>query len=104
MARKHEYSQLGFELNKRLPFSCKRKELAYQENLKKIEESILQRIEQYKSKNDKKMLRHYERSLWALNATKLFNIDMKAILPLFTKFEKLDLIPTHYNYPELYQL
>lgn len=55
------------------------------------------------NKQIEKQLRKYERELWAINGMKEHNFEFKCVLTVYNIYEKLDLVPTHYNYPEFYR-
>ena len=50
-----------------------------------------------------KMLRKYERELWAIIGMKEHNFEYQSVLTVYDRYVKLDLVPTHYNYPEFYR-
>ena len=54
-------------------------------------------------KNGKK-LREANRELWAINGELEENFDPEALQKIHDRFAQLDLVPGHYNYPELYYL
>ena len=54
-------------------------------------------------KNGKK-LREANRELWAITGELDENFDPGALKKVLDRFSLLDLVPTHYNYPELYYL
>ena len=54
-------------------------------------------------KNCKK-LREANRELWAINGELEENFDPEALQIVHDRFAQLDLVPGHYNYPELYYL
>ena len=56
-----------------------------------------------KIKYNEKMQRKYERELWAIIGMKEHNFEFKTVLTVYDRFVKLDLVPTHYNYPEFYR-
>ena len=56
-----------------------------------------------KKKYIEKMLRKYERELWAIIGMKEHNFEYQSVLAVYDRYVKLDLVPTHYNYPEFYR-
>ena len=50
-----------------------------------------------------KQLRKYEREQWAVIGMNEQNFEFKCVLAVYDRFVKLDLVPTHYNYPEFYR-
>ena len=50
-----------------------------------------------------KQIRKYERELWAVIGMEDHNYEFKCVLVVYDRFVHLDLVPTHYNYPEFYR-
>ena len=48
-------------------------------------------------------MRKYEREQWAVIGMREHNYEFKVVLEVFDRYDKLDLVPTHYNYPEFYR-
>ena len=53
---------------------------------------------------DGKKLREVNRELWGINGELEENFDPEALQKVLDRFAQLDLVPGHYNYPELYYL
>ena len=51
-----------------------------------------------------KKLREASRELWAIDGELSESIDPEALQKVRDRFAQLDLVPGHYNYPELYHL
>ena len=49
-------------------------------------------------------VREADRVLWAVKGILELRVQVNVILGLLMKFRKFDVVPTHYNYPELFYL
>ena len=49
------------------------------------------------------MIIKYQRNLWAMNGIHEKNFEFKTVIDIYTKYERLNLVPTHYDFPEFYR-
>ena len=49
-----------------------------------------------------KQVRKADRLIWAVDGVVEKKLHVVVIADLLRKFKKIDVVPTHYNYPELY--
>lgn len=68
----------------------------------KLKERIRRKIIHYTKVKNSEKLRKYLREKWAMIGMQNHNFDFQTVLILHFKFIRLDMVPTHYNYPEFY--
>ena len=61
------------------------------------------KLERYTRQGNQKCIRMYQRERWALEGMMGGGFEFQTIVLVYQKFARLDLVPTHYNYPEFYQ-
>ena len=61
-------------------------------------------MEQLEHLGDSLSLRDAKRALWAIRGVKEERLRYYIVRRLLDKFTKLDIVPTHFHYPEVYQL
>ena len=71
--------------------------------MQRHEKFINNKIRKYEMNGDEARLRKYQRHKWALVGVQEHGFEFKIVYFLQKRFERLDLVPTHYNYPEFYQ-
>ena len=71
--------------------------------MKAEEEAEFAELRLKKNKYIERQLRKYEREQWAVVGMNEQNFEFKCVLEVYDRFVKLDLVPTHYNYPEFYR-
>jgi hypothetical protein len=62
------------------------------------------RLQAYQESGDKANAREAERVLWALNGVLELKLLVNPVRELLQRFKRLDLVPTHYKYPEFYRI
>ena len=72
--------------------------------LRNEQSAIKERYKERVSKKAKQKVREADRILWAVKGIIEHKLLFNVITGLVVKFRRLDIVPTHYNYPELYQL
>ena len=72
--------------------------------LDKVKLKYERRQLKYEERGNVKKERDSRRILWAINGAKLHKLLINPLRDLLQRFRRLDLIPTHYEYPELYRI
>ena len=67
-----------------------------------LKKRIQRKIVYYTANGDQIKLRKYKREKWAIIGMYNHGFEFKTVLVVHAKFVRLDLVPTHYNYPEFY--
>lgn len=74
-------------------------------NVATLKGKIRRKLRKYSAPNgDKKKLRKYMRDYWVMEGFYEQQYEFTIILSLHERFVALDLVPTHFHYPELYNL
>ena len=68
-----------------------------------MKERIEGRVNKYTQQDNKVKLRMYLREKWAIVGMMEKGLEFQTLLKLHEKFKELDLLPTHYDYPEFYR-
>lgn len=63
-----------------------------------------QRIVNYTQQGNSKRLREAQRIIWAINGVLDHKLLVNPVRELLNHFKNQDVVPTHYNYPELYRI
>ena len=66
--------------------------------------AIKERYARVESKEAIQKVREADRILWAVKGIIEHKLIVSVITGLLVKFRRLDIVPTHFNYPELYHL
>ena len=74
-----------------------------QGHMTKLKKRIAKKLKQYEEAGDQPKLRKYQREMWAIIAMKENGFEFQTVLDVHSKYLRLDLVPTHYNYPEFYR-
>ena len=80
------------------------KEFQHNSQMKKVSISMKIKYHEVQRKQDHKKIRELQRQLWEITGEVDKGIDLDALKQVNEKFKKMDLVPAHYNYPELYYL
>ena len=104
----HRFTFLPEPIKKRtrVPKSSPSLEHEFQEIMKAKKKSVEMRILYYQhhghGKVNEKMLSQLKREYWAMIGELDKNIDPAALNKVNERFAHLNLVPSHYNYPELF--
>ena len=74
-----------------------------QGHMVKLEHRIAKKVRKYTRSGDQVKLRKYQREMWAILGMKEKGFEFQTVLNVHEKFVRLDIVPTHYNYPEFYR-
>jgi len=69
-----------------------------------LKEKYEHRLRSYQEAGDKKNAREAERVLWALNGVLDQKLLVNPVREMLNHFKKVDIVPTHYHYPEFYRI
>ena len=68
----------------------------------KLKEQILRKIIYYTQVKNSEKLRKYQREKWAIIGMYDHNFEFQTVVHVHARFVRLDMVPTHYNYPDFY--
>ena len=88
-------------MQKRMPLREPYEEML-QGHMRKLQRRLDRKVNKYTRKGDQKKLRQYQREKWALEGMKDRGFEFQTVLQVHERFVRLDLVPTHYNYPEFF--
>ena len=66
----------------------------------KLHGKIERKVRKYTASGDRVKLRKYLREKWAIEGMKTRGLEFQTVLIVHERFVRLDLVPTHYNFPE----
>lgn len=91
---------LKFQKRLRLPEPFEKK---LQTHMKKLKMRIAKKLAKYVASCDHIKLRKYEREMWAIIGMQEHNFEFQIVLDIYDRYVRLDLVPTHYYFPEFYR-
>ena len=101
----YSYNELGLALNKRSTGHKSQMHLENRENrLKERMGKLTGEAERLKVSGASESVREAHRILWYVEGIVGQDICVDIMDELLAKFRKLDLLPTHYHYPEIYRV
>ena len=65
---------------------------------------VLRKLVKYRKNGDRKRERKYARALWAVVGMADFPLNYNAVLTVFERYERLDLVPSGYLYYEFFRV
>jgi len=64
--------------------------------------SHMEKIEAYRKTGNFNMLRKLQREIWAFVGVQDHGLDIQTLMIIHTRYVRLDMVPTHYHFPEFY--
>lgn len=95
------YGLMGLKMQKRMPLKEPYEEML-QGHMRQLRRRIDRKVNKYIRNGDDKRLRSYRREKWALEGMQVRGFEFQTVLQVHERFVRLDLVPTHYNYPEFF--
>ena len=73
-----------------------------QQHMRNAKHRIMRKIQKHQMLRREDRVKHYQREMWAINGMLEKNFDFCVILEVYNKYKRLDLVPTHFNFPEFF--
>lgn len=70
-------------------------------NLKRM---VTEKLQYYNRTGNQKKIDIYKLRMWAVVGMLDENFKIESIMEIYGRYERLGLVPTHYDYPEFYRL
>jgi len=70
-------------------------------NLKRM---VTEKLKYYEKSGNQKKIDIYRLRMWAVVGMLDENFKIESIMEIYSRYERLGLVPTHYDYPEFYRL
>ena len=67
-----------------------------------LKQRIEQKVVYYTHRRNSEKLRKYLREKWAIIGMLDHNFEFQTVVHVHARFVRLDIVPTHYDYPEFY--
>ena len=99
--KSYHYGQVGIRMQKRLPLKRDR-EMRLQNTMVRLYRRIKKKVDKYIRIGNKSKLRKYLREEWAIIGMLRHGYEFQTVLQIHMRNTRLDLVPTHYDYPEFY--
>ena len=100
--KSYHYGQVGIRMQKRLPLK-QPYETKLHNLMVRLSQRIKKKVDKYMLIGNKKKLRQYLREEWAIIGMLRHGYEFQTVLQMHLRNIRLDLVPTHYDYPEFYK-
>ena len=100
--RAYGYGIVGQRMQRRMPLKQPYEQML-QAHMVKLRHRIEKKVRKYKRNGNEEKLRKYLREKWAIEGMQVKGFEFQTVLVVHDRFVRLDLVPTHYNYPDFYR-
>ena len=100
--RAYGYGIVGQRMQRRMPLKQPYEQML-QAHMVKLRHRIEKKVRKYKRNGNEEKLRKYLREKWAIEGMQDKGFEFQTVLMVHDRYVRLDLVPTHYNFPDFYR-